>query len=86
MGLLTWIIFGALAGWLASIITRTNREMGALLNIIVGIAGAIIGGSVAGLIGIDGVGEFNLSSLIVAVLGAVVLISIVKAFDRQPNH
>lgn len=85
MSLLMWILFGALAGWIASILTGKNEEMGAVLNIVVGIAGAMIGGTIAGLIGIGGIGEFSATSLLTAVLGAVLLISLVKAFERQPN-
>jgi len=44
MGFLIWIVFGALVGWIASIIMKTNAEQGAILNIIVGIIGAVLGG------------------------------------------
>lgn len=87
MSLIMWIIFGGIVGWIASIITGKNHEMGIVLNVIVGIAGALTGGTVAGLLGVGGVGEFTLSSFIVALLGSIALLSLVKAFDRQTtNH
>ncbi len=76
---IVWIIFGALAGWLASIIVRRNDEQGAIGNIIVGLLGAVIGGYVARALGGSGVTGFNLGSLLVAVGGAVVLLLIYNA-------
>ena len=63
MGLILWIIFGALAGWIASVIMKTDSNQGTIMDIIMGVIGAIVGG-------------FNLYSLIVAVIGAVVVIYI----------
>ena len=82
MGIILWIVFGALVGWIASIIMKTNAEQGALLNIIVGIVGAVIGGWVMNSFGESGVGGFNIYSFLVALLGACVLIAIVKFFRR----
>ena len=82
MGIITWIIFGALAGWLASIITGRNRQMGCIANIVVGIVGAIIGGFLMSFIGGSGVTGFNLYSFFVAVVGAVVLLVVVGMFRR----
>ena len=79
MGILAWIILGALAGWLASKLMGTDAQQGAMANIIVGIVGALIGGFVASLLGGSGVTGFNLYSLLVAVVGAVILLAIVKA-------
>lgn len=81
MELLLWIVFGALAGWIASLIMGTDESMGAIANIIVGILGAMIGGFLVGLFGLN-VEGFNFWSLIVAVLGAVVLLWIVQMFRR----
>jgi len=80
MGILLWILFGAIAGWLASIIMKTND--GILMDIIIGILGAIIGGWLMSLFGQSGVSGFNLYSFIVAILGAVVLLAIVKSVRR----
>ena len=82
MGIIAWIIFGALAGWIASMITGQNDRMGCIANIIVGIVGAFIGGFLMSLIGSGGVSGFNLYSFLVAVLGAVVLLAVVGFVRR----
>lgn len=82
MGIILWIIFGALVGWVASLIMKTDAQQGAGLNIIVGIVGAVIGGWLMSTFGQTGVTGFNLYSFLVALLGAVVLIVIVKALRR----
>lgn len=80
MGIILWIIFGALVGWIASLIMGTDEKQGSLMNIIVGIIGAVIGGYVMSLFGKSGATEFNIYSFLVALLGAIILIAIVKAF------
>lgn len=85
MGIIVWIIFGALAGWIASLIMRTDAEQGAVMNIVVGIAGAIVGGFIVRALGYSGVSGFNLSSLVVAILGAVVLLALYRAMTRHPS-
>ncbi|HMU95048.1 MAG TPA: GlsB/YeaQ/YmgE family stress response membrane protein [Anaerolineales bacterium] len=74
MNFLVWIIFGAIAGWVASIIMKRNKQMGALANIIVGVLGAFIGGYIMDFFGAEGVTGFNIPSLLVAILGAVLLL------------
>lgn len=74
MGILLWIIFGALVGWLASIIMKTDESQEALGNIILGVIGALVGGFLMNALGFAGVTGFNLYSLIVAILGAVVVV------------
>ncbi len=84
MGILSWIVFGALAGWLASIIAGNNQRQGCLMNIVVGIVGAFLGGFLLNLI--TGAGfsvDFDLTSLIVAVIGAVLLLIITGAARRR---
>ncbi|MBX3080144.1 MAG: GlsB/YeaQ/YmgE family stress response membrane protein [Anaerolineae bacterium] len=78
MGWLAWLIIGALAGWLASIAMKTNREQGLLLDIVVGIVGAMIGGFVFNALGIGGVTGFNIWSLFVSFIGAVILLAILR--------
>lgn len=80
MGIILWIVFGALVGWVASLIMKTDADQGPIANIIVGIIGALIGGWVMTLFGQPGVSGFNIYSLLVALLGAVILIAIVRAF------
>lgn len=83
MGIIGWLIIGALAGWIASIITGNNRKMGAGMNIIVGIIGGFIGGLIVNLLGGYGITGFNLWSLLVATIGAVVLLLITNAFGKK---
>ncbi len=83
MNIIVWIVFGALAGWIASLVMRTDAEQGGLMNIVVGIAGAIVGGFIMQALGGNGVTGFNLGSLIVAILGAVVLLAIYKATTHR---
>jgi len=78
MNILLWIIFGALAGWIASKIMNTDEKQGAIGNIAVGIVGAFIGGLLMQLFGGSGVDGFNIRSLLVAVVGAVVFIYLFK--------
>jgi len=85
MNLLLWIVFGALIGWIASIVMRTDAEQGALLNIIVGIVGAVLGGWIMSFFGEPGVTGFNLYSMAVSLLGSVVLIALVRAV-RGPSY
>jgi len=75
MGILLWIIFGALAGWMASIIMKTSGQ-GTVADIIMGIIGAVVGGFIMNLFGQSGVTGFNFYSFIVAVIGASVVIYI----------
>jgi uncharacterized membrane protein YeaQ/YmgE (transglycosylase-associated protein family) len=82
MGIILWIVFGALVGWVASLIMKTDAQQGAMLNIVVGIVGAVIGGWIMSIFGGGGVTGFNVSSFVVALLGAVVLIFVVKALRR----
>ena len=83
MGVIAWIIIGALAGWIASIITGTNAQMGAFANIFVGIIGAFIGGLLFNLLGGEGFTGLNFWSLFVSVVGAVILLALVKAFSKS---
>ncbi|PIZ62560.1 GlsB/YeaQ/YmgE family stress response membrane protein [Candidatus Roizmanbacteria bacterium CG_4_10_14_0_2_um_filter_39_13] len=76
MGIILWIIFGALAGWVASIIMKTNSGQGTISDIIMGIVGAVVGGFIMNLLGLSGVNGFNLYSFAVAVIGAIVVIYI----------
>ena len=82
MNIILWILFGALAGWIASIIVGKNAQMGALANIIVGIVGAGLGGWLAEALGMGGVDGFNLWSLIVAAAGAALLLVIINLVRR----
>ena len=77
MALLIWSIFGALVGWVASMVMGSSG--GLVADILIGIVGAVIGGFIMSLLGQGGVGGFNLYSFLVALLGACVLIAIMRA-------
>lgn len=83
MSIIAWIIIGALAGWIASKLAGRDGQMGWVANILVGIAGAIVGGLVMVLLGGSGVTGFNLYSIIVAVGGALLLLFVLNAVQRR---
>lgn len=76
LNILGWIIIGGLAGWIASKITKNDASMGAIANIIAGIVGGLVGGFVFNSIGGAGVTGFNIWSLFVAIVGAVIILAI----------
>jgi uncharacterized membrane protein YeaQ/YmgE (transglycosylase-associated protein family) len=79
MGWLAWIIFGALAGWVASMLAGTNDRQGCIVDIIVGVVGAFVGGIlVQFLTGNPFDFGFNIPSFVVAVIGAVVLLVLLR--------
>lgn len=79
MGLLGWVVVGGIAGWLANMVMRKNSQMGCFANIVVGIIGGVIGGW---LLGNDLTG-FNISSLLTAVVGAIILLAILNLFTGR---
>lgn len=84
MGWIIALIVGGVAGWLASLVMNRDASMGIFWNIVVGCVGSVIGNLIAGpLLGISGsVQEFSLTGLLVAVLGAVVLLGVVNLIQR----
>ena len=80
MGIILWIVFGAFVGIVASMLMG-NRD-GLVMDIIIGILGAVLGGWLMSLFGRGGITGFNLYSFLVALLGAVVLIAVVRAIGR----
>jgi uncharacterized membrane protein YeaQ/YmgE (transglycosylase-associated protein family) len=85
MNIIIWLFVGGLIGWVASMIMKTNEEQGALLNIIVGIMGAMLGGwLISPLIGAGTINQsdFSLGGLLVSLVGAIVLLAIVNLFRR----
>jgi len=85
MGLIILLIIGGVIGWLASLIMRTDGQQGILLNIVVGIVGAVLAGLLLNpLIGGGNImnGDYSGSSLLVSFLGAVILLAIVNMFRR----
>lgn len=80
MGLLLWIVFGALVGWVASMVM--GGKGGLMWDIVVGIVGAVVGGFIMSLLGEGGVGGFTLYSFLVALLGACIFIAILRAVHK----
>jgi uncharacterized membrane protein YeaQ/YmgE (transglycosylase-associated protein family) len=74
MGFILWIIFGAIAGWIASVVMKTNDSQGSLGDIVLGIVGSVVGGFLFNLMGQPGVTGFNLYSILVSVIGAMIII------------
>lgn len=83
MGLLSWIVFGAIAGWVASLLMGRGRQMGCLANVFAGVLGAVLGGALMNLLGSNGVTGFNLRSFGVAVLGAIVFLGVTGWWSRR---
>lgn len=83
MNVIFWIILGLVAGWLASIVMGTNHRQGMVLDILLGIGGAIVGGFLMNMLGASGTTGFNLYSLFVAFIGAIALIGIGRAVSRS---
>lgn len=83
MGVFTWIIVGAIAGWLAGKVMK-GRGFGLLGNIVIGVIGAMVGGWLAGsLLNIsNAISGFNLQTILVAFLGSVIVLFIAKLFRR----
>lgn len=81
MGLILWLIVGGVIGWLASLIMRTDGQQGILLNIVVGVIGAFIGGMIFSGGSINNA-PLTLTSFLVSLLGAIVLLGIVNLFRR----
>ncbi len=85
MGILVYLIVGGLIGWIASIIMRTDAQQGIILNVVVGIIGALIAGFlVAPHLGTGTInsGDFTVSGLLVSLVGAIILLAIVNLFRR----
>ena len=85
MNLVIWLVVGGLIGWVASLIMRTDGQQGVILNIIVGIVGAAIGGwLLSPLFGVPSINSntFSVGALLVSLLGAVILLAIVNLLRR----
>lgn len=81
MGIILWLVVGGIIGWLASMIMRTDAQQGILLNIVVGIVGAFIGGLIFSGGSINNAG-LTLTSFLVSLVGAVILLAIVNLVRR----
>ncbi len=86
MNIIVWLVVGGLIGWVASMLMGTNDRQGILLNVVVGIIGAVLGGwLLSGIFGSGSIneGDFSISGLLVSLAGAVILLFIVKLIRRS---
>ena len=84
MGILVWLIVGGVVGWLASIVMRTDAQQGILLNVVVGIVGALLAGFIVSpMLGIGTINQgISVATFLVSLVGAVILLAIVNLFRR----
>ena len=81
MGIIIWLVVGGLVGWVASLIMKTDGSQGIILNVVVGIVGALIAGYfISPLVGISTINQnvLNVGSMLVSLVGANILIGVVK--------
>ena len=86
MNLILWLVLGGILGWLASILMKTDAQQGLLLNVLVGIVGAMVGGwLISPLVGVATINQdnFSLPGLLVSFVGAVILLAVVNLFRRR---
>ncbi len=82
MGLVYWILMGLIAGAIAKLLTPGRDPGGCIITILIGVAGALIGGFLATLLGFGGLTGFDLRSLVIATLGAIILLVVFRALRR----
>ena len=85
MNIIIWLVIGGVIGWLASLVMRTDAQQGILLNIVVGIVGALLGGwLISPLVGVPTINQdaFSLPAMLVSLVGAIILLGIVNLFRR----
>ncbi|MEO6076778.1 MAG: GlsB/YeaQ/YmgE family stress response membrane protein [Dokdonella sp.] len=89
MNFIIWLIVGGIIGWIASIVMKTNGQQGIILNIVVGIVGALLGGwLISPLVGVSTINQdnFSIAGLAVSFVGAVILLAIVNFFRRGSSR
>ena len=85
MNFIIWLVIGGIIGWLASMIMRTNAQQGLILNIVVGIVGAMLGGwLISPLVGVPTINQdaFSMPAMLVSLIGAVILLGVVNLIRR----
>ena len=82
MGLLSWILLGLLAGWLAGLVTG-RKGQGCITTIVIGVLGAFLGGALANAAGYRGVTRFDLRSVLLAAVGASILLLVLRAIEGR---
>jgi uncharacterized membrane protein YeaQ/YmgE (transglycosylase-associated protein family) len=82
MGFILWLIVGGVVGWLASLVMRTDAQQGIILNIVVGIIGAVLAGLIFGGGNINDSNPLDLTNILWSLLGAIILLAIVNLVRR----
>lgn len=84
MGIIIWLVIGGIVGWLASIVMKRDGSQGILMNVIVGIVGALLGGFlISPLVGVGTINDgVSIGSILVSLVGAIILLAIVNLFKR----
>ena len=84
MGIIIWLIVGGIIGWIASMIMKTDGQQGIILNVIVGIVGALLAGwLISPLVGVGSINDgLSIGSFLVSLVGAIILLAIVNLFTR----
>ncbi len=85
MNFIIWLVIGGIIGWLASMVMKTDAQQGVILNVVVGIIGAMLGGwLISPLIGVGTINQnnFSLPAMLVSLVGAIILLGIVNLFRR----
>ena len=85
MNFIIWLVVGGLIGWIASMIMRTDAQQGVILNVVVGLVGALLGGwLISPLIGWPTINQdaFSAGAMVVSLIGAVILLAVVNLVSR----
>ena len=87
MGIISWLVVGAIAGWLAGLLVKGDESLGLIGHVVLGIIGAVVGGFLAGLLsgGTDYITGINLTTIVVAVIGAVIVVVGYNAIRGRPR-
>jgi uncharacterized membrane protein YeaQ/YmgE (transglycosylase-associated protein family) len=83
MGIIAWIVFGLLAGWLAKLLMPGKDPGGCIVTMMIGVAGAVLGGFIGTALGWGGIEGFELKSFLLAVGGAILLLLLYRMFTRR---
>lgn len=83
MGILSWVIFGLIAGALAKLIMPGDDPGGIIVTILIGVAGAVVGGFIASMVGLGSVSGFNFGSFIIAIVGAIILLALYRMTKKK---
>ena len=76
MGIIAWIVFGLLAGWVAKMLVPGRDPQGCIITMVIGVLGAVIGGFIGSWLGFGAVTGFNLKSFLIAVVGSILLLAL----------